>query len=53
MNGAANAEDADEAEGDAEGDADDDGHADRAFLQAFLARSVMTGDEVRKLLRGI
>ena len=53
MNGAADTEDADEAEGDAEGDAYDYGHADRAFLQAFLARSVMTGDEVRKLLSEI
>ena len=33
------------------GDVDDDyGHAERAFLQAFLARSVMSGDEVRGVL---
>ena len=45
------------ADGDGDGNVDDDGgdddeygHADRAFLQAFLARSVMTGDEARKVL---
>lgn len=38
---------------DIDDDGGDYGHAERAFLQAFLARSVMTGKEVGSLLRRI
>ena len=47
------AEGTDGAHRDEDDDGGDYGHAERAFLQAFLARSVMTGKEVGALLRRI
>ena len=48
--GTNNGADRDEDEDD---DGGDYGHAERAFLQAFLARSVMTREEVGSVLRRI